>query len=78
MSVVRRRRDAIDALEHAMQGVQTTEGGRIESRDDDPGLIGKRSEVAIEVRDDDTPMEHEVTVVMRPLPHRDPPRGPER
>jgi hypothetical protein len=63
MSVVKRRRDAIDALEHAMQGVQTTDSLRIESRDHDPGIIGKRSDVTIEVRDD-TPVEHEVTVVM--------------
>jgi hypothetical protein len=64
MSVVKRRRDAIDALEHAMQGVQTTEKHRIESRGYEPGIIGKRSHVRIDVRDD-TPVEHEVTVVMR-------------
>ena len=64
MSVVKRRRDAIDALEHAMQGVQTSESKPIESRIEDPGIIGKRSEVRIDVRDD-TPMEREVTIVMR-------------
>jgi hypothetical protein len=64
MSVVKRRRDAVDALEHAMQGVQTTEKHRVQSRADDAGIIGKRSDVRIVVRDD-TPVEHEVTVVMR-------------
>jgi hypothetical protein len=69
MSVVKRRRDAIDALEHAMRGVQTTEKSRIENHDHDTGIIGKRSEVQIDARDD-TPVEHEVTVVMRRLPRR--------
>jgi hypothetical protein len=70
MSVVKRRRDAIDALEHAMQGVQTSESRRIESRRDDAGIIGKRSEVRIAIPDD-TPVEHEVTVVMPRLPRRE-------
>jgi hypothetical protein len=70
MSVVKLRRDAIDALEHAMRGVQTTEKHRIVSRGYDPGIIGKRSEVQIDVRDD-TPVEYEVTVVMPRLPRRD-------
>ena len=70
MSVVRRRKDAVDALEHAMQGVQTVDPHRIESRDWDPGLIGKRSAARVEVLGD-TPMEHEVTVVMRRLPRRE-------
>ena len=70
MSVVKRRRDAIDALEHAMRGVQTTEEKpEIEQRDYDPGIIGKRSEVSIDVRED-TPVELEVTVVMPRLPRR--------
>jgi len=70
MSVVKRRRDAIDALEHAMQGVQTTEKDAIGRPSEDPGIIGKRSDVRIAIGDDDTPVEHEVTVVMRPLPPR--------
>jgi len=73
MSVVKRRRDAIDALEHAMRGVQTTEGQPIESGHGDPGILGKRSEVGMAVRDD-TPVEHEVTVVMRRRPRRRSPR----
>jgi hypothetical protein len=64
MSIVRRRKDAIDALEHAMQGVQTYDPHRIEGRDGDPGLLGKRSAAHVELSGD-TPVEHEVTVVMR-------------
>ena len=69
MSVVKRRKDAIDALEHAMRGVQTSEARRIVSRTGDTGIIGKKSEVRLDVRDD-APVEHEVTVVMRRLPRR--------
>jgi hypothetical protein len=64
MSVVKLRRDAVDALEHAMQGVQTYDVERIEGRDWDPGLIGKRSAARVQIVDD-TPVEHEVTIVMR-------------
>jgi hypothetical protein len=63
MSVIKRRKDAVDALEHAMQGVQTYDPERIESNDWDPGLIGKRSAARVKIADD-TPVEHEVTVVM--------------
>jgi hypothetical protein len=63
MSVVRRRKDAIDALEHAMQGVQTYDPHHIESRDWDPGLIGKRSAARVTLLDD-TPVEREVIVVI--------------
>jgi hypothetical protein len=61
MSAVRRRRDLVDALEHAMQGVQTHDPYRIESRDWDPGLIGKRTAARVQVVDD-TPVEYEVIV----------------
>ena len=74
MSVVRRRRDAVDALEHAMRGVQTTDPRPIERHDETSGVIGTRSDVRIDLRDlrdDDTPVEHEVTVVMRRLPRRE-------
>jgi hypothetical protein len=50
--------------------VQTSESRRIESRRDDAGIIGKRSEVRIAIPDD-TPVEHEVTVVMPRLPRRE-------
>ena len=70
MSVVRRRMDLIDALEHAMQGVQTYDPERTESRGWDPGLIAKRSAARVRISDD-IPVEHEVTVVMRRRSHRD-------
>jgi hypothetical protein len=70
MSVVRRRKDAVDALEHAMQGVQTYDPHRVESRSWDPGLIGKRSGSRVEILDD-TPVEHEVTIKMRRRPSRE-------
>jgi len=69
MSIVKRRRDAIDALEHAMQGVRTTGKEAIGQISDDPGIVGQSSDIRIEVRDD-TPVEHEVTVVMPRLPRR--------
>jgi hypothetical protein len=70
MSVIKRRKDAVDALEHAMQGVQTYDPERIESRDWDPGLIGKRSAARVHIVDD-TPVEHEVTVVIPERSHSD-------
>ena len=73
MSVVKHRKNAVDALEHAMQGVQTYDPERIESREWDPGLIGKRSAARVRISDD-TPVEHEVTIVVRDRPSRDRPR----
>ena len=70
MSLLRRRKEAVDALEHAMQGVQTHDKHRIESRDGDPGLIGMRSASRVKIVDD-PPVEHDVTVVMRKLPRRE-------
>jgi hypothetical protein len=71
MSVVRRRRDPIDALEHAMQGVQTSDPHLSESRSWDSGLIGKRSESTVRALYD-TPVEREVTVVVPRSPRRHP------
>jgi hypothetical protein len=69
MSVVRRRRDAIDALEHALQGVKTYEDHEIVSHEWDPGIIGKRSAVEINVRDAE-PDDREVVVTMPPVRRR--------
>ena len=69
MAVVRRRRETIDALEHALQGVKTSEVHPIVSQRDAPGIIGMRSVVEIDVPDD-PPVEREVLVVMPPLPTR--------
>ena len=70
MSIVRRRKDAVDVLEHALQGVQTYDPQCIDRTGRDPGLIGKRSAARVQLADD-TPVEHEVTVVMRRRSHRE-------
>ena len=66
--VVRRTKTGIDVLEHAMQGVHTSENrGQIVSFHAEPGIIGMRSEV--EVRSfKDTPVEREVIVKMPHVP----------
>jgi hypothetical protein len=61
MSGLKRTRDAIDMLEHAMQGVHTSNDHKIISFSRDAGLIGTRSTVEIESLDD-TPQEREVVV----------------
>jgi hypothetical protein len=64
MAVVKRKKEGIDMLEHAMQGVRTSENhGQIVSSHDEPGILGLRSRVAIRVFDD-TPVEREVIVKM--------------
>ena len=77
MSVVRRRSDAVDALEHAMQGVQTQDLRPIESRNREPGPIGKSSDIGLRLPDD-TPMEHEVTVRVRRATRRVRSRRPQQ
>lgn len=70
MSAVKRTKDGIDILEHAMQGVQTSENrGRIVRFHAERGPSGMRSRA--EVRALDTTQEERVVVVrMPPLPHR--------
>jgi hypothetical protein len=70
MAVVRRTKSGIDILEHAMQGVRTSENrGQIVSFHAEPGIIGMRSKV--EVRPfQDTPVEREVIVKMPRVPDR--------
>jgi hypothetical protein len=70
MGGVKRTRDGIDIMEHAMQGVQTSENrGRIVSFHTERGLVGMRSKV--EIRSfEDTPVEREVIVKMPREPHR--------
>lgn len=64
MAVVKRRKEGIDILEHAMQGVRTSENrGQIVSFHDEPGIVGMRSRVDVHVFDD-TPVEREVVVKM--------------
>jgi hypothetical protein len=64
MSVVKRTKSGIDILEHAMQGVHTSENrGRLVRFHSEPGIVGMTSES--EVRPlDDTPVEREVIVRM--------------
>ena len=68
MSVVRRRRDGVEALEHAMQGVQTVEPRSFGSHSGDPAILGRRSSLCVDACDA-TSVERELTIVMRRLPH---------
>lgn len=61
---MKRNKDGIDAFEHAMQGVHTSNDHRFVSYTRDRGLIGTRSVVQVDVADDTT-REREVIVKMR-------------
>lgn len=62
MGAVKRTRDGVDALEHALRGVHTSENHeRIVSFQRRPGLMGHRSVVQVDVLDDQ-PWEREVIV----------------
>jgi hypothetical protein len=70
MAVVKRTKEGIDMLEHAMQGVRTSENrGEIISFRDEPGILGRRSKVRVRAFDD-TPVEREVIVKMTPVSQR--------
>jgi len=69
MSVIRLELDAVEALEHAMEGVQTIGPRRIERGRHARGLIRIRSAVQVGICGD-TPVDHEVTVVMHRLHRR--------
>jgi hypothetical protein len=64
MSVVRRNRDGVEAFEHAMQGVHTSNDHEIVSVTRERGLIGTSSATEVGVADD-APEEREVIVKMR-------------
>lgn len=67
MSVVKRTRDGIDILEHALQGVHTTrEHDRLVGFDRGGGLVGFRSRVEVQLDALDGPPEREVIVRMPP------------
>jgi hypothetical protein len=71
MGRVRRTRDGVEAIEHALRGVHTSENHeRIVSVERHPGFLGKSSTIEIDVVDD-SPMEREVIVR---LPRRTPAR----
>ena len=62
MAAVKRTRDGVDALEHALSGVYTSDNReRIISFDRTPGFVGSRSIVHVDVIDD-SPLEREVIV----------------
>src|SRR3954469_769830 len=62
MSGVKRTRDGVDALEHALRGVHTSENReRIISFDQTPGFVGTRSIIHVDVVGD-LPVEREEIV----------------
>ena len=71
MSGVKRTKNGgVDALEHALQGVHTSENEkRIISFDPKPGLAGTRSVVHVDVVND-SPWEREVIVNLNRPPRR--------
>ena len=71
MAVVRRTKTGLELLEHAMQGVRTSEnrGQIVTFRADEPGIIGMRSKVEVRAFAD-TPVEREVIVKMPGVPDR--------
>lgn len=72
--VKREKNGAVDALEHALQGVHTSDNHeRIISFDRKPGFVGVRSVVQVDVVDD-SPWAREVIVNL----HHEPRRRPRR
>ena len=71
MSRVKRTKNGgVDALEHALQGVHTSENHeRIISFDRNPGIIGTRVVVQVDVVND-SPYEREVIVNLHREPRR--------
>jgi hypothetical protein len=64
MGVVKLDRDGIDAFEHAMQGVHTSNDHKIVKVTRERGLIGTTSTAEVSVADD-TSAEREVIVKLR-------------
>jgi hypothetical protein len=64
MSVVRRKKENIDILEHAMMGVRTSDNHtKIVSFGGSSGIIGTSSRVEIDLREEN-PEEREVIVTI--------------
>jgi hypothetical protein len=62
MNRVKRTRDGVDAIEHALRGVHTSENHeRIVSVEHHPSFVGTSSVVQVDVVDD-SPTEREVIV----------------
>ena len=69
MGRLKRTKDGVDAIEHALRGVHTSENHeRIVSFDRHPGFVGTSSLVEVDVVDDQ-PLEHEVIVRLPRHPH---------
>lgn len=69
MGRVRRTRDGVEAIEHALRGVHTSENHeRIVSVEQHPGFLSASSTVEIDVVDD-SPLEQEVIVRLPRRPH---------
>jgi hypothetical protein len=74
MGAVKRTRDGVEAIEHALRGVHTSENHeRIVSFERHPGLIGGSAIVQVDVVDD-SPSEHEVVVRLPRSPRQRPRR----
>ena len=70
MSAVKRTRSGVDALEHALKGVHTSDNhARVISFERKPGVLGMRSVVQVDVMDD-SPEEREVIVTLAREPRR--------
>ena len=69
MGVVRDERDSVDAFEHAMEGVHTSNDHRMVSYARERGLIGATATTKTSVSKDG-PSEREVVIKMRRLPSR--------
>jgi hypothetical protein len=70
MAGVKRTKESIDMLEHAMRGVRTSGNhGQIVRFHDEPGIVGTRSNVDVRAFDD-TPVEQEVIVKMTRVVNR--------
>jgi len=70
VSAVKRTRSGVDALEHALKGVHTSDNhARVISFERNPGVLGMRSVVQVDVMDD-SPEEREVIVTLAREPRR--------
>lgn len=71
MGRVRRTRDGVDAIEHALRGVHTSENHeRIVSYDRHPGFIGSSSTVEVDVVNDSLPEREVIVRLSRKSPDR--------
>jgi hypothetical protein len=68
VSSVKRTKSGVDALEHVLKGVHTSENhAKVISFERRPGVLGIRSIVQVDVMDD-SPEEREVIVTLAPDP----------